>query len=284
MSYLQSEQQQSVREFADRHFERFVQWGGQLLNRKVVAVVTGPGSGNVLWDDAHQGLLTGHRVGSIAYDQFDVERFEQFGFTESEQREKLWTIKPSRYDPGRQEIPHGKDHAFAQWGEEGWKVVRSDDSQPVAGEVSGWASPSSHLTEREQASLQRVVQETEVMLDAALTLGENSSHYYALEDQLTQRATGDEKEAIDILMAPWRPQHALSHRLQSSVHQLANNAPALARALAGKSTRDSTDANFLYPVSSDPLTHDPTNIRLHENTLLPPFPQAWTIFDIPRPD
>ena len=282
MAYLQPEQQRSVCEFADRHFERFVQWGGQLLSREVVAVVTGPGSGNVLWDDVRQGLLTGHRIGPIGYDQYNVERFERFGFTEPEQREGLWAIKPSYYDSGREEIPPGASHAFVHWGEKGWRAVRKDDSQPIGNETSGWAAPSSYLTQREQEALKRVVQETEVMLDAALTLGESPLHYDELDNQLTQRATGDQKKAIDILIAPWRPRHALSHRLQSSVHQLANNAPALARGLAGKSSRDSTDAKFPYPVASEPLAHDPTNIRLHENTLLPPFPDEWSIFDIPR--
>lgn len=243
--------QPSVVQFADRHFERFVEWGKQLLSREVVAVVTGPGQGNVLGGKR----LAGHYIGSIhrSARQEDVERFGRFGFTEPEYREGLWVVMPSQYDAKQQEIPPQRGHAFVCWTGDGWKVVRSNNDKPLQGETTSWAAPSTELGATEQNALRRVVEESEVMLDAAIALGADSRRYWELDKELARRAVGGNEAAINILTEPWQKRHKLSHRLQPSVHQLANNGPALSRALAGADARDSTDPLFSIPLLLTPL-------------------------------
>jgi len=280
---------------AGRHYDRLVLAGQQGLALNPIVNVTAPAQALVLWASPAR-VLEGYEVSKTDSETaFDNCEFERIGFSRDALHAGLWVLRGVRYEPceprpaggGGWKEAGSTSHLFASYDPVGrrWDVVRL--KEPARAPRGSWASqwrPKAHeLTDAERAVIARVAQETDMLLDVAVTLQDAPLARDALERALMQRAqrSADPDDARRI-GAIFRPYEYLPLPVASQFRISAlgtDLAGPLYRALAGQAPHDSTAIMATDTVTDATLCppYDPVTLRLSRDSgRLPgaPRPQA----------
>jgi hypothetical protein len=259
-------QDDQITVLAGRHFARLLLVGEQGLTLNPIVDISAPAQGQVLWARGH--FLEGYKVTKLDPDGPFQPRFEQTGFSLDVRRDGIWVLRGARYErqPDRWAPQPDLTHAFAHYDavNGAWQVVRRRPDASRAGEwADRWLPADDQFGDEERAVIARVAQETDMLLDAAVTLQDNPAAYLALRCVLMQKAqeSGDPRN-VRRMGAILRPREylpaAVAHQFRvSAFGDLERLARALYRVLAGKSPSDSGAVKAVATVS--------------EATLCPPY-------------
>lgn len=289
------EQDKQITALADRYYDRLLRAGEQGLALNPIVHMTAPAQALVLWETPGR-VLEGYEVSKTDWDSvFDNREYERIGFDAEAQRAGIWALHGVRFEPRAHETAGGwneagsASHLFANYDpvEARWRVVRLKPGQPPSGEwADQWQPMDDHLRAEERAVIARVGQETEMLLDVAVTLRDDPEARAVLKRVLMQRAQesadpGD-RQRIGAVLRPYDylpAPVANQFRISSFGSNLAG---PLYRALSGRAPRDSTAIMATAGVTEAGLCppYEPVTFGLSRD---PGHPPAGTRTPGPRP-
>jgi hypothetical protein len=229
---------------ADKHYDHLLQTGEDALNLDPLVALAGVAEGQVLW--GRRNGLEGYAVSALKRVPPDPD-FERIGFNENAQRDGIWVLGGVRYEregEGFTDEPSRTSHIFAHY-DEGTDTWHAMQRRPDAAADEEWASRWTQvdLSDEQKAVLGRIGQETGILLDAVVTLQDNTAAYLALDDILMDRAqqSGDTRR-IGVIMRPHEyPSPAGDGYRVSGFGNLQTLARNVHRRLADYARRNSTD-------------------------------------------